>query len=263
MEVLENVLGEFVNRSEVILNENLVGIYLHGSAVMGCFNPDKSDIDLIVVVNGTVDDSTKREFMDMVVELNSVGPAKGIEMSVVTKDACKPFCYPTPFELHFSVAHIDWYKSNPNDYIQKMKGTDKDLAAHFTIIVNRGKCLYGAPIEEVFAAVPKEDYLDSIQDDIADAAEDILENTMYLTLNLARVLAYAKEGLILSKKEGGEWAFNNLPVEYHVLIAAAMDEYIKGISVSYEMELAKSYASYMLEQIMISAIDSGFVNHAR
>ena len=248
---MEGVLNRFVSRSEKILKENLVGIYLHGSAVMGCFNPNKSDIDLIVVVNGPMDDSTKREYMDMVVELNEEGPAKGIEMSIVTKDACKPFCYPTPFELHFSVGHIGWYKSNPNDYVQKMKGTDKDLAAHFTIIVNRGKCLFGAPIDEVFGAVPKEAYLDSIKDDIADATEDISENTMYLTLNLARVLAYVKEGLILSKKEGGEWALNNLPVEYHTLISAAMDEYIKGISVSYDMVLAKSYAAYMLLQIGI------------
>lgn len=36
-------LGRFVNQSQSILQDNLVGIYLHGSAVMGCFNPAKSD----------------------------------------------------------------------------------------------------------------------------------------------------------------------------------------------------------------------------
>ena len=146
------------------------------------------------------------------------GPAKGIEMSIVTKDVCKPFVYPTPFELHFSEMHLGWYKDDPQDYVRKMKGTDKDLAAHFTIIGKRGKCLWGQPIEEVFAPVPKADYMDSIWEDIADAREDILDNTMYITLNLARVLAYKNEGLILSKKEGGEWAIKNVPEEYHSLI---------------------------------------------
>ena len=61
---------------------------------------------------------------------------------------CRPFIYPTPFELHFSVAHLYWYGKDPDDYISKMKGEDKDLAAHFTIITHRGKCLYGAPIYE-------------------------------------------------------------------------------------------------------------------
>jgi streptomycin 3"-adenylyltransferase len=32
-------LGAFVARAKLILQDNLAGIYLHGSAVMGCFNP--------------------------------------------------------------------------------------------------------------------------------------------------------------------------------------------------------------------------------
>ena len=34
------VLDAFTKRSVDILQENLVGIYLHGSAAMGCFNPE-------------------------------------------------------------------------------------------------------------------------------------------------------------------------------------------------------------------------------
>ena len=246
---MEKVINEFVKKSQEILEDNLTGIYLHGSAVMGCYNSKKSDLDLIVVVNEPMQDDVKRRFMDMVVEVNEAGPAKGIEMSIVTKNVCKPFVYPTPFELHFSVAHTGWYKDNPEDYIEKMKGTDKDLAAHFTIIGKRGKCLCGLPIEDIFAPVPKADYMDSIWEDIAEAKEDIVDNTMYITLNLARVLAYKKEGLVLSKKEGGEWALNNVPEEYHDLIKAAMVEYADAETVSYDYDIAKQYAEYMLQAI--------------
>jgi streptomycin 3"-adenylyltransferase len=246
---MEKVINEFVKKSQEILEDNLTGIYLHGSAVMGCYNPKKSDLDLIVVVNEPMQDDVKRRFMDMVVEVNEAGPAKGIEMSIVTKKVCKPFAYPTPFELHFSVAHTGWYKDNPEDYIDKMKGTDKDLAAHFTIIGKRGKCLCGLPIEEAFAPVPKADYMDSIWEDIAEAQEDIVDNTMYIILNLARVLAYKKEELVLSKKEGGEWALNNIPEEYHDLIKEAMAEYADAREVSYDYEIAKQYAEYMLQAI--------------
>ncbi len=48
-EQILNLLNEFVLRAREILSENLTGIYLHGSAVMGCFNPQKSDIDLIIL----------------------------------------------------------------------------------------------------------------------------------------------------------------------------------------------------------------------
>ena len=246
---IQELLNTCVSRTKQILKNNLTGIYLHGSAVMGCFNPEKSDLDFIVVVSEPLQDSVKKEYMDMIMELNTSGPAKGIEMSIVTKSVCNPFVYPTPFDLHFSVAHLNWYKINPDDYIQKMKGTDKDLAAHFTIITNRGKCLYGDPIEKVFSKVPEQDYFNSIWNDIADAVEDISENTMYLTLNLARVLAYKKDEVILSKKEAGEWALENLPEEYHPLIEAALKEYADTVSVEYDFNLAKQYAEYMLSRI--------------
>lgn len=31
--------------------------------------------------------------------------------------------YPTPFNLHFSVAHIKWYSDNPEDYISNLIGS--------------------------------------------------------------------------------------------------------------------------------------------
>ncbi|MBR6307693.1 MAG: DUF4111 domain-containing protein [Lachnospiraceae bacterium] len=241
----------FVEQSQDILGDRLVGIYLHGSAVMGCFNPDKSDIDLIAIVDSPISDDVKRKCMDMVVALNEDAPAKGIEMSIVTKAVCNPFVYPTPFELHFSAMHIGWYRDNPEDYVKKMNGTDEDLAAHFTIIKKRGKCLCGAPIDEVFGEVPKADYMDSIRNDIADAEEDIIDNPMYIILNLTRVLAYKREGLILSKKEGGEWALKNLPEEYYALIQEAMREYAEGTPGTYDEEKSKKYAGYMLGEIGI------------
>lgn len=246
---MDTVINNFVEKSKEILRDDLAGIYLHGSSVMGCFNPAKSDIDLIVVVKDSLSDAVKRAYMDMVVELNSKGPAKGIEMSVVKQNVCRPFVYPTPFELHFSVAHLDWYKKDPDDYISKMKGEDKDLAAHFTIITQRGKSLYGAPIKDTFAGVPVQDYIDSIWNDIADAKEEITDHPMYLILNLARVLAYLKDGLVLSKKEGGEWALGNIPEMYHSLINAALCEYADGKDISYDTDLAKDYAGYMLDRI--------------
>ncbi|MBR3494485.1 MAG: DUF4111 domain-containing protein [Clostridia bacterium] len=217
---------------------------------MGCFNPAKSDLDLIVVAERPLSDAEKRALMDSVVTLNAEAPAKGIEMSVVLREVCRPFVYPTPFELHFSVAHLAWYREDPEDYIRRMNGTDKDLAAHFTVLRARGVCLAGAPVREVFAEVPARDYLDALLYDVADAAEEIAGNPMYLTLNLARVLAWREEGLVLSKKEGGEWALRRLPAEYHPLLRNALREYAESADPVYDPALAGRYAEYMLQKIL-------------
>ena len=245
----DKLIQGFVEQTKAILLDNLVGVYLHGSAVMGCFNPEKSDLDFIIVVKKPLLISVKRSYMELVVQYNGNGPAKGIELSIVLRDVCSPFVYPTPFDLHFSAGHLDWYKSDPDGYISKMNGTDKDLAAHFTIIRKRGRCLYGVPIEEVFSEVPCSDYMDSIWYDVKDAANEIMDNPMYLTLNLARMLAYKEQGLVLSKKEGGEWAINNLPEKYRPVIMDAMNEYSDNVPVVYDNDLAKQYAEYVIKQI--------------
>ena len=170
-------------------------------------------------------------------------------MSIVRKDVCRPFVYPTPFELHFSVSHLEWYRENPTDYIAKMKGVDRDLAAHFTVICHRGKCLYGKGIQDVFGKVDRQYYLDSILSDIEDAEKDIMENPVYIVLNLCRVLACKREGTILSKKEGGEWGLKALPGRYHGLISQALREYRTGEGKGWDEAEAQEYASYMAEQI--------------
>ena len=158
MDTYSALLDKFTFGTREILKDNLVGIYLHGSAVMECFHPQKSDIDLLVVIKNDMSHENKRAFMDMVVELNQQAPEKGIELSVIKEEECNPFVYPTPFELHFSIAHLSWYLQNPEDYIEKMNGMDKDLAAHCTILYHRGKMLYGKEIREVFGKVKREAY---------------------------------------------------------------------------------------------------------
>lgn len=247
---MEALLREFTDLSREILGQSLVGVYLHGSAAMGCFNPGKSDLDLLIVVENTLPDDVKRRCMDMVVRLNESGPAKGIEMSIIRRDVCRPLVYPTPFELHFSVAHLDWFRSDPDGYVRGMKGTDRDLAAHVQILYHRGRKLFGAEIREVFGPVLEDVYFDSIRFDIETAAEDVLRDPMYMILNLCRVLAYKKDRLILSKQEGGQWGMEHIPeAPYRQLIAAALEEYGSGILMRAEEALRGEFARYMLDRI--------------
>lgn len=249
MDTLTLITEKLVKYSKDILKDNLIGVYLHGSAAMGCFNEKTSDIDMLIVIDKDMSDAEKRQYMDMVVGLNIFAPEKGIELSIVKKSVCKPFVYPTPFELHFSIAHLEWYKNNPQDYILKMNGTDKDLAAHIMIIYYRGLCLYGEEIRSIFEDVGREAYFDSIWNDVKQAEEDIMDAPVYVTLNLCRVLAYKQEDLILSKQEGGEWGLKNVPEKYIRLIQKALDEYGSVSGMNFEEKEAKEYVKYMIDNI--------------
>src|SRR5690242_9294878 len=45
---------------QALLGANLLGVYLHCSLAMGCFNPEQSDIDLLVVVRDSMPGEIKR-----------------------------------------------------------------------------------------------------------------------------------------------------------------------------------------------------------
>ncbi len=245
-----DLLDSITLAAKDILGKALTGVYLHGSLAMGCFNPEKSDIDLILVINGEMTDRQKRQFMETVAELNARAPKKGLELSVVKEDVCGHFVYPTPFELHFSPAHLKWWQDDPEGYIQRMKGTDPDLAAHFTIMRKYGIVLAGAAVEEVFGEVPREAYLDSIRQDVVNAREDVLDNPVYVILNLCRVAAYVEENLILSKQQGGEWGLDHLPERYHFILRGALESYQSETVTELDAGLSQEFCREMLGRIV-------------
>lgn len=246
---VQKTLDCFVEKAREIFGGNLTGVYLHGSLAMGCFCQDKSDIDLIVVVEDDITDGQKLQFMEEVTRLNKTAPEKGIEMSVVKAVYCREFVYPTPFELHFSIRHLDWFERAPEEYISRMKGTDPDLAAHFTIINHYGIVLYGKQIGEVFAQVPRKDYVDSILSDIENAGEDILKNPVYVVLNLCRVLAFLKEGQVFSKRQGGEWGVEHIDAVYRGIVRDALRCYASDEIMAVDREEAWQFCHMMQEAI--------------
>lgn len=245
----QELLNSLTSASKAVFGGSLTGVYLHGSLAMGCFNPAASDIDVIVVINSGITDGQKLEYLRQIVLLNGHAPAKGIELSVVKREYCKPFVYPTPYELHFSPAHLERYRKDAHEYVAAMKGVDIDLAAHFTVISRYGVVLYGEPIAEVFGAVPAADYFDSIWHDIENAEAEIVSNPVYIILNLCRVLAFLKENLCTSKKAGGEWGLKNLPKDFSPLVEQALACYNSGGSMSADPGAARDFARFMLKEI--------------
>ena len=244
----EALAERFAMACRAVMGDDLVGVYLHGSGAMGCFHEEKSDVDLLAVVRGAMTAEQRRALMDHIMALDALAPQKGIEMSVMQAGALRPFVHPAPYELHFSRAHIDWYRRDPVDYVDKMRGVDPDLAAHCTVTLHRGRTIWGKPIAEVFDSVPWADYMDSILSDVEHAGEDVADNPVYVILNLCRVLAAAQERLVLSKQEGGEWGLTHLP-EHAALIGAALGEYATGEPAAYDMEAARAFAGEMLGRI--------------
>lgn len=248
-----------VGQLQAVLETNLVGVYLHGSLAMGCFNPACSDIDLLVVIEREMPVETKRSIVKLL--LHSSKAPSPIEISFVIEREMHPFHHPLPFALHYSESWREHYNKalanggwvSWNDTLKR----DADLSAHLMVTRERGICLSGKPIKDVSPPVPEQYYILSITGDFQDARDSRLKMPVYFVLNACRIYAYLCERQILSKDEGGSWGLHALPAQYHSSIQQALDIY-RGNRDNGSFDEAKldAFAEYMDTRIRFKDVTS-------
>ncbi len=232
------------------LREDIIGLYLHGSLAMGCFNPERSDLDLLGVTRQPTPPETKHRLAELLLRF-SKAPAP-IEISFLSWDDLHPWRHPTPYDFHYSE---DWRAKLEQELStgewknwRKPECGDDDLAAHLTITRERGIGLYGKPIPEVFPPVPAEHYAGSIIGDFHWGRERIAQNPVYFVLNACRICAYLRDRRILSKDEGGMWALRNLPHTFYPLIRQALAAYREsGSDGQFNHAVLNKFAAYVEE----------------
>lgn len=224
---MENYLNKLKDAIKNITGENFIGIYIHGSLAIGGFNPDRSDVDLLVVVKHSLNISTQCELAKFMLA-NSNDPYP-IEISFLTQTQLESWAHPSPYEFHFSEGWrqsferellTEQYEAINNDH-----KVDPDLAAHLTILTHRGICSEGPPIDDVFPVIPRAHYLSSILADYQDCLKNVETDPVYCVLNLIRVYWYVKEEVISSKLEAGEYGLTSFPQEYKETIRKVLESY--------------------------------------
>jgi Domain of unknown function (DUF4111)/Nucleotidyltransferase domain len=208
-----------------ILGGDLVGVYLHGSLAMGCFNPDRSDIDLLVVTHQALAPQQRRAVAELM--LARSGAPYPAELSVLTTQQLHPWRHPAPFDFHYSEL---WRQSLTQQLtsgqLESGPRTDPDLAAHITTLRARGRVVRGAPIKAVFPQVPEADFYQALLADLEWIRQH--SSQVYGVLNTCRVLAWLGGRGVLSKAEAADWALDTLPAAYRATISKARSAYRQG-----------------------------------
>jgi predicted nucleotidyltransferase len=201
------------------LGDGLVGVYLHGSLVLGCFNRARSDVDLLVVTRERLLGDERAGVVDLLRgesgSYDRPGWPRPVEVSTLALDDLRPWRYPTPYDLHFA-------SSSPAGV---GPGEDHDLAAHVWILIRRGHVLDGLPITDVFPDVPYADYLDSLERDFASCRAEGYAWTQYAILSMTRVWAAHTTGEVQSKESGALRALEHLPDDLRPLVQQALESY--------------------------------------
>ncbi len=175
---------------------SLEAAYLHGSAALGGWVPERSDVDILFVI---ADDITGPALTAAAALLAAPGidcPGGGLECSVVTASQAGRPTAPWPFVLHVSPA-----AGGPRLVRGDAMPGDPDLLMHYAVCRAAGRPLLGPPARSQLGPVARPAILGYLADELgwglAHAAE------CYAVLNACRALVYLADDAIVSKVAGG------------------------------------------------------------
>ncbi|MFJ7828133.1 aminoglycoside adenylyltransferase domain-containing protein [Psychrobacillus sp. NPDC096623] len=240
-----------LTKTQIIIEDRLIGCYLHGSLAMGGFNPDSSDIDLIIITENPLTVKAMRRLAVLYLE-NSNRPYP-IEVSFLNASQLDNWSFPTPYDFHYS----EYWRKRYEDEIKKgtalyLNGDEKkdgDLAAHIMMLNHRGVCIAGKPIRHVFPSIPQSDFLTSILRDYEDCLNNIEHEPIYCILNLIRVYWYLKDENISSKQEAGKWGASHLPPKFHSLIHQVAEAYASNSNAPFDKNNLLKFRDYLSKTV--------------
>jgi predicted nucleotidyltransferase len=194
------------------IGDSLVGIYLYGSAVLGCFGPG-SDIDLVLVLSRPTSLHTKRRVAEFLLAVSAPyepsGMRRPVEVDAIAEENLRPWRYPAQLDFHYSE---EFRKRIAVGDLEAWNGLEShDLAAHITVLRQAGVVLDGPPIESVFPEVPWPDYVHALSHDLSWLRERRREIPRYAVLSGPRIWATLATGVPHSKASAADWALPRLP----------------------------------------------------
>jgi hypothetical protein len=211
--LLENVRG--------VLGDFFTGMYLYGSLASGEFDPDRSDIDFLVVTSKELPEKLVSDLETMHARIGESGLewAEKLEGSYVPRDdmpaynTTSPAC-PMINEGKFEVAR---------------QGTDWVINRY--VLYNSGVVIAGPPIRTMIDPVKPEKLRGAVVSLLRDAWTPRLDDPdfflrtgyqSFVVLTMCRALYTLEHGIVASKRRSAEWVRDKSGRQWTNLINQAM-----------------------------------------
>jgi hypothetical protein len=198
-------LAELVARLRAGLGEDLVAAILGGSAGLGAYEPGRSDLDVLAVVDRPPGGARLRALAPDLLHASLPCPARKLELVVMTRAtvAGKPGAPAYELNLGTGAGQPDVVELDPAAEAAHWFVIDRAIAR------SRGRSLLGPPAREVLAPVPRHELVAAVHGslDWHQAHETASPDTV---LNASRAWHWACTGRWASKARAAEWARDRL-----------------------------------------------------
>jgi streptomycin 3"-adenylyltransferase len=224
-------LDDVLSLVREVFGDDLAGVYLHGSAVLGSMSPT-SDLDVLVVTRRGTTDVERRRLVDRLLEL-SVPPSqydsarpeeRPIELTIVVEIEVRPWRYPPLADFKYG----DWDRSSYEQGMVPGSESTPDLALVIDVARRASEALIGPPPASFFEPIPRPDLVAAMVAGLDGLRHDLESDTRNVLLTLARIRLTLATGEIRSKAEAGAWLLERLPEADRPVMARARDLYLAG-----------------------------------
>lgn len=219
-------VDEIVRLVRDVLGNDVIGAYLHGSAVLGELRP-RSDIDVLVVSRGRTTPVQSRGLVDRLLAISGrraySGPARPVELTIVVQSDVRPWRYPPLSEFQYG----EWMRDDfERGDMPASSEPSPDLAPMITMVLLGNRPLFGPPPAEVLDPVPHHDLIRGIVAGIPGLLADLEGDEANVLLTLARIWTTVATGAIHSKDAAADWVLSRLPEEHRAVLARARGVYL-------------------------------------
>jgi predicted nucleotidyltransferase len=233
-----------------ILGPALVGMYQHGSAVLGGLRPD-SDIDVLAVASRPTTREEKTALTGVLLAVSRARPSplsgRPIEFDLVVASDIRPWRYPPRFDFHYSELWRDRFETG--DVEPWTASENPDLASVVTVALLGEEPLVGPHPSEVLDPVPRDDYVDAVLRDV-DTVDDYLTwDTRNVVLTLPRIWSAIATEEVHSKESAARWALTRIPTKHRAVLERALSAYLGDAEDSWD-DLRVETRAYVDEILM-------------
>ncbi|MEU5403340.1 aminoglycoside adenylyltransferase family protein [Streptomyces sp. NPDC005963] len=206
-----------------VLGPQVIGVYSHGSAVLGGMRPH-SDIDVFVLITGRTTETLRRELVERLLLVSSPDALSGVrpvELTIAVRSDVRPWHYPPRREFQYG----EWLRDSYEGGWIPSPTPDPDLALLITMVLQGDSPLAGPPPGEVLDPVPYGDVIRALTAGVPELLGELHSDTRNVVLTLARIWMTLETGTIDSKESAADWALVRLPADLRPVLAHARAVY--------------------------------------
>lgn len=208
-----------------LLTQQIIGIYLYGSAVDGGLQID-SDVDVLVVTNQNLSEKIRKALTEQLLSISGeIGNKEGLrylEVTIVNKDELSPWKFPPKYDFMYG----EWLREQFENGEVPEPANDPDFVILLAQAREKSITLYGKNISDVLDPVSMIDIPKAIKASIPELTLNIKNDERNVILTLARMWVTAATGEITSKDQSAKWVIPKLPEEHAVLVELARSAYL-------------------------------------